>query len=95
MEYHVQRILQLSAPEQGTDEWLAWRRSKLTATSACAKIIGNAVKGRQRLIQEKQSATRTFAGNVYTQAGHVHEPHAIAAYSAKYQLEACVSSTLP
>jgi putative phage-type endonuclease len=81
MDERVHRILTSSAPEQGTEEWLAWRRSKLTA-SDCAKIIGNAVKSRQRLIDEKRSANRTFSGNAYTEAGHVHEPHAIASYSA-------------
>eukprot|EP00953_Heterococcus_sp_UTEX-ZZ885_P004476 2923-Heterococcus_DN1.PRE.1 len=47
MDQRVNRILYSAAPEQGTDEWLAWRRFKLTA-SDCSKIIGNAVKSRQR-----------------------------------------------
>jgi predicted phage-related endonuclease len=59
MDQRVNRILCSAAPEQGADEWLAWRRSTLTA-SDCSKIVGNAVKSRQRLIDEKRSATKTF-----------------------------------
>ena len=83
MQASVQRVLQSIAPDQGTDEWLAWRCSKLTASDA-AKLIGNAVKGRQRLLDEKQYASgRSFGGNAFTEAGHLHEPHAIAAYGRK------------
>jgi putative phage-type endonuclease len=82
MQASVQRILQSTAPDQGTEEWLAWRRSKLTA-SDCAKTIGNAVKSRQRLLDEKRYSSTTFRGNAFTEAGHVHEPYAIAAYSRK------------
>jgi predicted phage-related endonuclease len=59
MDQRVNHILRSAAPEQGTDEWLSWRRSKLTA-SDCSKIIGNAVKSRQRLIDEKRSDTKAF-----------------------------------
>eukprot|EP00953_Heterococcus_sp_UTEX-ZZ885_P011370 6578-Heterococcus_DN1.PRE.3 len=59
MDQRVNRILCSAASEQGTDESLAWRRSKLT-TSDCSKIIGNAVKSHQRLIDEKRSATKAF-----------------------------------
>eukprot|EP00953_Heterococcus_sp_UTEX-ZZ885_P006259 3830-Heterococcus_DN1.PRE.3 len=59
MDQRVNRILCSAAPEQGTDEWLAWRRFKLTA-SDCSKIIGNAVKSLQRLIDKNHSATKAF-----------------------------------
>jgi len=78
----VQRVLASEAPDQGTPAWLRWRRDKLTA-SDCATIIGNAVKGRQRLLDEKRGDSfRTFKGNIYTEAGHVMEPVAIAQYAA-------------
>lgn len=81
MHAAVQRVLESEAPDQGTFEWLTWRKDKLTA-SDCATIIGNAVKGRQRLLDEKRGDSFTsFKGNVYTEMGHINEPIAIAQYA--------------
>lgn len=83
MHSAVQRILASTAPAQNTPEWLQWRKSRLTASDA-AKICGNAPKTWASLLQQKAGlAPSSFQGNAYTEAGHVNEPLAAAAYAQR------------
>ncbi len=79
-EAAVQRVLNSGAPAQGTQAWLAWRQSRLTASDVPI-VVGNGVKGRRSLIDRKSGAESVrFSGNEFTAAGHVNEPVAIARY---------------
>lgn len=76
----VNRVLESDTPEQGTEEWLEWRKDCLTASDAFI-IAGNGTKGRERLLREKRGETQSyFQGNSFTQAGHDNEHIAVTAY---------------
>ena len=83
MSSAVERILNSTAPEQNTEEWLQWRKSRLTASDA-ARICGNAIATWKTLLMQKAGLqASSFQGNKYTEAGHVNEPLAAAAYAAR------------
>lgn len=77
----VQRIITALTPTQGTKEWLDWRKTRLTASDACA-LTGNAVKTRQSLLLKKTSPNAVqFKGNEFTESGHINEPIAAELYA--------------
>jgi putative phage-type endonuclease len=75
----VVHVFSSCAPPPNTDEWLNWRRYRLTA-SDCPKVIGRAFKSRERLLREKKGLQEPWQGNGFTRAGHDFEGSAIASY---------------
>ena len=71
--------------EQGTDEWLEWRRGVIGASEAAIIMGENRWKGRQQLLDEKRGLIEPFRGNEFTQEGNLNEPHARAALARKYK----------
>lgn len=77
----VKRVLQSNTPTQGTDAWLEWRKTRLTASDACM-LTGDAVKTRAKLLVSKTTpGTLAFSGNSYTESGHINEPIAARRYA--------------
>lgn len=71
---------QSSAVQQGTEEWLALRKGKITG-SRCGAILGlNPYQSRddvmREMVREWFGASREFTGNEATEHGHLMEPEA-------------------
>jgi len=66
--------------EQGTDEWLAWRKSGIGASEIAAVIGISPFKTAHGLWQEKTGAVEGFKGNAATQRGSDLEEVARVAY---------------
>ena len=71
--------------EQGTEEWLEWRRGVIGASEAAIIMGDNRRKGRQQLLDEKRGLVEPFGGNDVTREGNLNEPHARAALAKKYK----------
>jgi putative phage-type endonuclease len=71
--------------EQGTAEWLQWRKGVIGASEAAIIMGENRWKGRQQLIDEKRGLIEPFRGNDVTREGHLNEPHARAALEKKFR----------
>ena len=71
--------------EQGTEEWLEWRRGVIGASEAAIIMGDNRRKGRQQLLDEKRGLVEPFRGNDVTREGNLNEPHARAALAKKYK----------
>ena len=81
----VLRVLRSTTPEQGTTEWLEWRRLRITA-SDCAKILRGAdSKSYQTLIMAKCGFEKKFVGNKYTALGHELEEEILARFAEMYE----------
>ena len=73
----------IEALEQGSAEWLNWRRGVIGASEAAIIMGENRWKGRQQLIDEKRGLIEPFSGNAATREGHVLEEHARRALEKK------------
>ena len=71
--------------EQGTVEWLQWRRGVIGASEAAIIMGENRLKGRQQLIDEKRGLIEPFSGNDVTREGQLNEPYARAALEKKFR----------
>lgn len=71
--------------EQGTEEWLEWRRGVIGASEAAIIMGDTRRKGRQQLLDEKRGLVEPFRGNDVTREGNLNEPHARAALAKKYK----------
>lgn len=63
------------------DEWLALRKSVITATESASLIGANPFKSMEKAWEEKNLGT--FAGNAYTLAGQILEPAVVKATNVK------------
>jgi hypothetical protein len=78
--------------EQNTDEWLALRVGKFTASIAADLLMDKGNKGYQNLIakitEERFTKTacesKAWQGNQFTDRGHEFEPLALIDYSTKF-----------
>ncbi len=70
--------------EQGTPDWLQWRRGVIGSSEAAIIMGENRWKGRQQLIDEKRGLIEPFKGNDVTREGTRNEPHARAALERKF-----------
>lgn len=61
--------------EQGTDAWMAWRRSRRMASLAPAVMKASAHQSERDVIAFYRDGKR-FAGNAATEYGHAHEAQA-------------------
>jgi putative phage-type endonuclease len=73
--------------QQGTAEWLKWRRGVIGASEAAIIMGANRVKGRQQLIDEKRGLVEPFFGNAATREGQILEDHARSALAKKYKVK--------
>jgi putative phage-type endonuclease len=71
--------------EQGTDEWLEWRRGVIGASEAAIIMGDNRRIGRRQLLDEKRGLIEPFRGNDVTREGNLNEPHARAALARKFK----------
>jgi putative phage-type endonuclease len=71
--------------EQGTSEWLAWRRGVIGASEAAIIMGENRLIGRQQLINEKRGLLQPFSGNEFTREGQRLEGPARAALAKKFK----------
>lgn len=71
--------------EQGTDEWLEWRRGVIGASEAAIIMGDNRWIGRRQLLDEKRGLIEPFRGNDVTREGNLNEPHARAALARKFK----------
>ena len=78
--------------EQNTDEWLALRIGKFTASIAADLLMDKTTKGYQNLIAKiteerftgQACESKAFQGNAFTDRGHSLEAVALIDYSTKY-----------
>jgi len=66
-------MIKIHNVKQGSQEWLTLRTGKITGTSAKDLLTFGKKEALNR-------ANKTFAGNYYTQRGHILEPQAIEIY---------------
>lgn len=78
--------------EQNTDEWLALRVEKFTASTAAELLMDKDCKGYINLIAKiteerftgQACESKGFQGNEYTDRGHLFEPIALIDYTTKF-----------
>ena len=56
--------------EQGSTEWLNWRRGVIGASDAATIMGENPWASSRRLLEEKLGLHRSFSGNAATREGH-------------------------
>ncbi|WP_165242396.1 YqaJ viral recombinase family protein [Corynebacterium lizhenjunii] len=56
------------------DDWLAFRRARLTATEVAGLHLNRTVRHWQNLRDEKDTGIKAMTGNQYTAWGHAREP---------------------
>ena len=71
--------------EQGTTEWLDWRRGVIGASDAATIMGENPWGSSQRLMEEKLGLHRPFGGNAATREGHRLEEFARESLEKKYR----------
>lgn len=59
--------------EQGTHQWLQWRKGVVGASEAAIIMGDNRFKGRQQLMDEKLGRVEPFSGNAATRLGSLLE----------------------
>ena len=80
--------------EQGTDEWLEWRRGVIGASEAAIIMGDNRRIGRRQLLDEKRGLIEPFRGNDVTREGNLNEPHARARRAAAVPRTAQILMTI-
>lgn len=73
--------------EQGSNEWLIWRRQGIGASDAPIIMRQSPYSTPFELWQEKVGLTAGFAGNYATERGQRLEPKARAAYEILYDMD--------
>lgn len=70
--------------QQGSPEWLEFRKTKITATGAYELLQGRSI---QSILDEKANSEDNFSGNYYTERGHLLEKEARDLYSELNSVE--------
>lgn len=70
--------------QQGSEEWLDFRKDKITATSAYEILQGRSIN---EILTEKAHSENSFTGNYYTERGHLLEDEARQLYQDLNNLE--------
>lgn len=82
---NVHRILNSSSPDQGTREWLEWRRTRLTASDIEKVLRGRSSSSFKSLKFEKAGwKLHEFVGNKYTSLGHQLESEILHRFGERY-----------
>lgn len=71
--------------EQGTSDWLEWRRGVIGASEAAIIMGDRRYKGRQQLMDEKRGLSEPFLGNAATREGSRNEEPARKALQKKFR----------
>jgi len=71
--------------EQGSREWLDWRRGVIGASDAATIMGENPWASSRRLLEEKLGLHRSFSGNAATREGHRLEEFARESLEKKYR----------
>lgn len=72
--------------EQGTQQWLQWRRGVIGASEAAIIMGNNRFKGRQQLLDEKLGRIEPFSRNAITRLGQQLEGPARKALEKEFKL---------
>ena len=79
----MRKFITIEELTQGSDDWLAWRRTVIGASDAPTIMGENPWKSREYLELEKIGETASFAGNTATRRGQELEPIARALVSKR------------
>lgn len=79
MQLHVKKLRAIISPDQGTQEWLAMRRDKITASDGGAVVDVNKHEAPYKFLVKKLLPS-TFSGNMYTHHGKKFEKIATSIY---------------